>query len=149
MLNRDRHVSRDELIDALWPTQPPQSQAAALRTLLSRLRSALGPSALVGRDELILELALPVWIDFEAAGTEVERAMHALERGDARSAWALAQVPMNIAARGLLPGSSADWLEPRRRDSRSSDYRRSKSWGGRDCALVDRSWRRFDALRAS
>ncbi len=116
VLNRDRHVGRDELIDALWPAHPPQSEDAALRTLLSRLRSALGASALTGRDELSLTLPLPVWIDFEAAGTEVERALHALERGDARGAWALAQVPMNIASRGLLPGSNAVWLEPRRRE---------------------------------
>ena len=148
VLNRDRHVSRDELIDALWPTQPPQSQAAALRTLLSRLRSALGPSALVGRDELILELALPVWIDFEAAGTEVERAMHALERGDARSAWALAQVPMNIAGRGLLPGSSAVWLEPRRRELEELRLqalevvgRAGLRLGGRQLASVQRTAR--------
>ena len=31
-------------------------------------------------------------------------------------AWAFAQVPLNIASRGLLPGSQAMWLEPRRRE---------------------------------
>ncbi len=116
VLGRDRHVGRDELIGALWPDQAPRSQDAALRTLLSRLRSALGAGALVGRDELILDLPPPVWIDFEAAAAEVARSHEALERGDARSAWALAQVPLNIASRGLLPGSQASWLEPRRRE---------------------------------
>jgi DNA-binding SARP family transcriptional activator len=57
-----------------------------------------------------------VWIDLEAASTEVERARQALERGDVRSSWGLAQVPLNIASRGLLPGSQASWLEPRRRE---------------------------------
>ena len=52
VLNRDRYVGREELIGALWPFQAPRSQDAALRTLLSRLRSALGSSALAGRDEL-------------------------------------------------------------------------------------------------
>src|SRR5436190_73434 len=47
---------------------------------------------------------------------EVSRAMDALELGDARRAWALAQVPLNIASRGLLPGSQASWLEPPRRE---------------------------------
>src|SRR5436305_8771898 len=116
LLNRTRSVGREELIGALWPDRAPVSQDAALRTLLSRLRSALGSDALKGRDGLILELPAPVWIDLEAALVEVQRAQQALQRGDARSAWALAQVPLNIAARGLLPGIQAVWLEPRRRD---------------------------------
>ena len=116
VLNRSRHVGRDELIDALWPEAPPVSQDAALRTLLSRLRSSLGSSALAGRDELILALPEPVWIDVEAAAAEVAHALDALERGDARRAWALAQVPLNIASRGLLPGAQATWLEAPRRE---------------------------------
>ncbi len=116
LLNRTRHVGREELIGALWPDHAPISQDAALRTLLSRLRSALGADALVGRDELILDLPPPVWIDLEAASTEVERAQQALAAGDARTSWALAQVPLNIAGRGLLPGAQAVWLESRRRE---------------------------------
>jgi DNA-binding SARP family transcriptional activator/tetratricopeptide (TPR) repeat protein len=116
VLNRGRHVARDELIGALWPDQAPVSQDAALRTLLSRLRSSLGTATVAGRDEVILSLPEPVWIDIEAAAAEVPRALGALERGDARRAWALAQVPLNIASRGLLPGSQASWLEPPRRE---------------------------------
>src|SRR5690348_13768745 len=116
VLNRGRHVGRDELIGALWPNQAPVSQDAALRTLLSRLRSSLGASRVAGRDEVILSLPEPVWIDAEAAAAEVQRALDALQRGDARRAWALAQVPLNIASRGLLPGSQASWLEPPRRE---------------------------------
>jgi DNA-binding SARP family transcriptional activator/tetratricopeptide (TPR) repeat protein len=116
VLNRDRHVGRDELIGALWPNHAPVSQDAALRTLLSRLRSSLGSSALAGRDELILALPEPVWIDIEAAAAEIARAVDALGRGDVRRAWALAQVPLNIASRGLLPGAQATWLEPPRRE---------------------------------
>ena len=116
VLNRDRHVGREELIGALWPDHAPVSQDAALRTLLSRLRSALGAATVAGRDELILSLPEPVWIDVEAAAAEVARALEALERGDVRRAWALAQVPLNIASRGLLPGSQASWLEAPRRE---------------------------------
>ncbi|MGA2925411.1 MAG: AAA family ATPase [Solirubrobacteraceae bacterium] len=116
VLNRDRHLGREELIGALWPSGAPRSQDAALRTLLSRLRSGLGATALAGRDELILELPEPVWIDFEAAGEEAGRAQAALQRGDPRSAWVLAQVPLNIAGRGLLPGAQAGWLDSRRRE---------------------------------
>jgi DNA-binding SARP family transcriptional activator/tetratricopeptide (TPR) repeat protein len=116
LLNRARPVGREELIGALWPEHAPVSEDAALRTLLSRVRSALGAGALNGREELVLTLPEPVWVDLEAAGLELERAMQALDRADARGAWALAQVPLNIASRGLLPGVQASWLEPRRRE---------------------------------
>jgi DNA-binding SARP family transcriptional activator/tetratricopeptide (TPR) repeat protein len=116
VLNRDRPVGRDELIGALWPETAPQSQDAAMRTLLSRLRSALGRDIVAGRDELGLTLPEPAWVDVEAAASEVWRAQRALDSGDARAAWALAQVPLNIASRGLLPGTQASWLEPRRQE---------------------------------
>jgi DNA-binding SARP family transcriptional activator len=116
VLNRERAVGRDELIGSLWPDSAPRSQDAALRTLLSRLRSALGASVLVGRDELALELPSPAWVDVEAAADEIARAREALHRGDARAGWALAQVPLNIASRGLLPGVETAWIEIRRRE---------------------------------
>jgi len=116
VLNRDRPVGREELIGALWPETAPRSQDAAMRTLLSRLRSALGRDIVSGRDELGLTLPEPAWVDVEAAASEVWRAQRALDSGDARAAWALAQVPLNIASRGLLPGTQASWLEPRRQE---------------------------------
>jgi DNA-binding SARP family transcriptional activator/tetratricopeptide (TPR) repeat protein len=116
VLNRDRPVGREELIGALWPETAPRSQDAAMRTLLSRLRSALGRDIVSGRDELGLSLPEPAWVDVEAAASEVWRAQRALDGGDARAAWALAQVPLNIASRGLLPGTHATWLEPRRQE---------------------------------
>jgi DNA-binding SARP family transcriptional activator len=116
ILNRDRYVGRDELSQALWPERMPRSQDASLRTLLSRLRSAVGSEAVVGRERVMLALPERLWIDVEAAATGVERAVEALDHGDAPAAWALAQVPLNISGRGLLPGSHADWLEPHRRE---------------------------------
>lgn len=116
LLNRMRPVGRDELVEAMWPVSRPRSEDAALRTLLSRLRSAVGAESLTGRDEVTLTLPEPAWIDLEAAAVELARAQQALERGDARVAWALAQVPLNIASRGLLPGATAGWLESPRRD---------------------------------
>ena len=116
VLNRERAVGREELIDALWPDRAPRSQDAALRTLLSRLRSAMGAGHVTGRDELALALPEPLWVDLEAALADVGRAERALQRGDARVAWALAQVPLNVAGRGLLPGAQASWLQARRRE---------------------------------
>lgn len=116
VLSRERVMSRDELAEAMWPQSAPRSQDAALRTLLSRLRSALGADTIVGREEVALQLPEPAWVDVEAAAAQVPRAHAALDRGDPRGAWALAQVPLNIAARGLLPGVQAGWVEARRRE---------------------------------
>lgn len=116
VINRERAVGREELIDALWPQRAPVSQDAALRTLLSRVRTGLPPAVLSGRDELQLKLPEPAWVDLEAASRGLERARQALAGGEARAAWALAQVPLNITARGLLPGAQADWIEPHRRE---------------------------------
>src|SRR5947209_4575951 len=116
ILNRAREIGREELIAALWPFTAPQSQDGALRTLLSRLRSVVGPEVLRGREQLLLALPEPVWVDLEAARTEVARAVSALEEGDLRAAWALGQVPLNVASRGLLPGIEAQWLEAPRRE---------------------------------
>jgi DNA-binding SARP family transcriptional activator/tetratricopeptide (TPR) repeat protein len=114
LLHRHRLTGRQELIGALWPENSPVSEEAALRTLLSRVRSAVGAEALAGRDELALSLPEPLWIDFEAATTELQRAARALEHGDPRTAWAVAQVPLNIAGRGLAPGLQAPWLDAAR-----------------------------------
>ena len=67
VIHRERRVGREELIGVVWPETAPDSQDAALRTLLSRLRSVIGPEVLVGRDELTLALPEPAWIDLEAA----------------------------------------------------------------------------------
>jgi DNA-binding SARP family transcriptional activator/tetratricopeptide (TPR) repeat protein len=116
VINRARRVGREELIGAVWPETGPRSEDAALRTLLSRLRSVVGSGLLIGRDELTLALPEPAWVDLEAAADELTGADEALERGDPRTAWAHAQVPLNIAGRGLLPGAQAPWLEPLRRN---------------------------------
>ena len=116
VIHRDRRVGRDELVGAVWTRSAPRTPDASLRTLLSRLRSAAGADLLVGRGELTLALPEPAWVDLEAAGAELAGAAEALERGDPRTAWAHAQIPLKIAGRGLLPGAQAPWLEPLRRD---------------------------------
>jgi class 3 adenylate cyclase/tetratricopeptide (TPR) repeat protein len=46
VLNRNRVVSRDRLIDALWDTDPPETAAKALQVYISGLRKALGKERL-------------------------------------------------------------------------------------------------------
>src|SRR3954453_13202017 len=117
VLNRDRPVRRDELVDALWSENgQPESADALLRPPLSRLRKALGPDRLEGRTELTLALPDDAWIDWEVAHAALARTREALGAGDHASAWQAATEAAEIASAGLLPGLEADWIDDRRRE---------------------------------
>ncbi|WP_028063109.1 ATP-binding protein [Solirubrobacter soli] len=90
-LNRDRAVTRDELIDALWPDEAPDNPGATLSTLLSALRRVLGPDAIRGRGEL--RLVVP--------GLRVD-----VEQTE----------DLEMLERELLPGFDAPWADERRRE---------------------------------
>src|SRR5919204_3491177 len=77
---RERPVSRDELIDALWPTDPPADPDAALTALLSKVRRAVGKGVIEGRRELTLVLPSNASVDLEEAREAAERADAALAR---------------------------------------------------------------------
>ena len=96
VLHRDRAVRRDELIDALWSDEGAPPSDTALAPVLSRLRRAIEPATLEGRDTLRLRFPQPVWVDVEAARAAKPREAAALTEG------------------GLLPQFDAPWLrEPR------------------------------------
>ena len=73
-VNRERPVSRDELIGALWPGRPPADPDEALSALLSKVRQAVGRDVLTGRRELTLSLPDGAEIDVEQAHGAAERA---------------------------------------------------------------------------
>jgi SARP family transcriptional regulator, regulator of embCAB operon len=107
--NRDRAVSRDELIEALWPHELPPRPEAALSVLLSKVRSTLGPASIEGRGHV--RLTLPdAWIDLEAAAMGIHRAESAVARGDWAGAAGPARVALHTANRGILPGADAPWI---------------------------------------
>ncbi|MFN8159487.1 MAG: BTAD domain-containing putative transcriptional regulator [Solirubrobacterales bacterium] len=116
VLNRGRPVSRDELMAAIWPQSPPVDPAAALRTQLSRLRSALGPKALAGRDAVELHLPEDTWIDIEAADRAIAAAGAEVKAGNWKDAWAQAHIALNISGRPFLAGFEAPWVEEVRGD---------------------------------
>lgn len=118
--NRDRPVSRDELIEALWPDELPPRPEAALSVLLSKLRGSLGPASVEGRSHL--RLAMPeAWIDLEAAAMAIHRAESAVALGDWAGASGPARVALHTASRGILPGLDAPWIVELR--SRLEDIR--------------------------
>lgn len=106
--NRHRLVTRDELIEALWPAELPSRPDSALSVLLSKLRSVLGPDSLEGRTQLRLGLS-PVVIDIEAAaGVHTAESAVALE--DWAGAWGPARVALHTADRGILIAHDAPWV---------------------------------------
>ncbi len=123
VINRGRPVSRDELIAAIWPGSPPTDPAAALRTQLSRLRSALGPGALVGRDAVELNLPENTWIDIEAAERAIVAAGSAVRSADWKDAWVHAHIALNISGRPFLAGFDAPWVDEARRELEEMNLR--------------------------
>src|SRR5829696_7773425 len=89
--NRSRPVSRDELVELLWPEDAPASPETSLRPLLTRLRRAVGDDRLVGRAQLGLELGDAAWVDTEVAASAAGRAEAALEAGQTGEALRIAQ----------------------------------------------------------
>jgi DNA-binding SARP family transcriptional activator len=148
VLNHNRPVSREELIDAIWPHSPPADPAAALRTQLSHLRRALGDETLAGRSAIELRLPRGMWIDVDASHYALHAAEAALASGDARDAWIQAQITLNIAERPFLAGFDAPWattvrdeLEEMELRARELIARAGIALGGSELAVAERSAR--------
>jgi DNA-binding SARP family transcriptional activator len=110
--NRLRPASRDELMHALWPRELPPTADSSLSALLSRLRHVV---PLAGRSEIRLDLAEPVFVDFEAALEAIHRAESAVRRGVFTDGWGPARVALHTADRGFLQDVDVPWAVERRR----------------------------------
>jgi DNA-binding SARP family transcriptional activator len=115
VLHRDRAASRDELIEALWPTSQPSSPTAGLSSVLARVRRAVGHDVIVGRAQLRVRLPPDSEIDVETATAAVPEAERCLAANDPMSAIALADAALEIVARPLLAECDAPWVEAARR----------------------------------
>ena len=111
VINRDRAVTRDELVTAVWPFDQPVSPHAALRTQLSRLRDALGADSLAGRAAVELRLPADTWVDIEAAEEALLQGGAEARSGNWRDAWAHAHIALNISGRPFLAGFDAPWVD--------------------------------------
>ena len=116
VLHRHRPVPRDALVGALWD-EPPAAADSALSALLSKLRRHL---RLEGRSELQLVLPADAWTDVEAVSEALHRAEGAVARRDWTGAWGPARIVQHVAARDLLPGEEAPWLDDHRRRLRDA-----------------------------
>lgn len=111
VLNRSRPVDRDELAHVLWPFRSPAAPEAALSSVLAKVRRALGPDLITGRDALALQLPSDADIDVHDAGEQTERAERALTDQDPASALDAAQAALALLRRSLLPGQQGEWVE--------------------------------------
>jgi DNA-binding SARP family transcriptional activator len=103
--NRNRTVSRDELLEALWP----DGRDGGLAPLLSKVRRV------VPVDGNRVELPADAWVDVEAAADALHRAESAIAQGEFRRAWGPSQVAMFVAGRPFLAGEEAPWIDETRR----------------------------------
>jgi len=102
--NRDRTVTREEVLDALWS----DGRDGGLAPLLSKVRRVV---PLDGLRPDVPEL----WVDVEAAAAAVHRAESALALGAPHEAWGPSQVAMFVAGRPFLAGEEAQWVDEERR----------------------------------
>jgi len=115
VLERERAVSRDELIGLLWPQEAPRSYEVALSALMSKLRQLLGRRSLeTAARGYRLELPDDAWVDIEAAVAAVHEAEAALRNGDHRAAYGPAVVAGAILRRRFLHGEDGAWIDDRR-----------------------------------
>ena len=122
VLERRRPVARDELAEAVWGEDLPDTWRPALRLLMSRLRSALAVAGLDGPDVLRsvggcyeLRLPGPVTVDVERAAAGIEAAARLLER-DPSAAHRLAAAAASVARARFLPSDGGLWVERRQTD---------------------------------
>jgi SARP family transcriptional regulator, regulator of embCAB operon len=152
-LHRARAIRRDELIDALWSTAAPANAADALTVLLSKVRTALGADAIIGRASLKLALPADAKIDVEQALAAVHRAESAAALRDWARALSAALCAQLIAQRTLLPEHDLPWLQDWRRRLDDVLQRSLEVYGeaclglgGCELAGAERTGRRLIAL---
>jgi DNA-binding SARP family transcriptional activator len=113
-------VSRDDLLDVIWPDSPPSEIEAALSAILSKLRAALKKAQLAdaGIDlrmgAVSVRLPTETRIDLEEAANAIDTAEGCWRQNDHRQAWANANVAVAVARRPFLAHEEAPWITAQR-----------------------------------
>jgi SARP family transcriptional regulator, regulator of embCAB operon len=114
VLNRDRRMSRDELLTAVYGEAASPDQHPSLSVLLSKLRGVIGQELLAGRSEIELVLPSDAFVDVEAAREALHRAESHVAAGEWAESWGPAGVAYRVGRR-LLQREDRPWLEEWRR----------------------------------
>ena len=104
-------VRRDDLIDVVWQGRLPQAPEAALSSLLTGVRRAVGPTGLSGRSLVTLNLPAGTWIDVDQAREEARLADSALAGGAAADALRRACAGLELIERPALAELHGPWVE--------------------------------------
>lgn len=148
VLERQRPVSTDELVELLWPGRPPSRHLLAVSALVSKLRrllsrTGLGPDAVAHAFNCYqLKLPADAWIDAEVAMESLHEAEGALRAGEEGRAYGPAVVAAAILRRPFMTGEYGDWVEARREKFRSALVRaldcmvRLHDWNGEPTLAV-------------
>ena len=115
VLNRDRRVTRDQLLTAVYGDEASPDQHSSLNVLLSKLRNVIGHELLAGRSQIELVLPSDAFVDVEAAREALHRAESHVAAGEWAESWGPAGVAYHVARRPLLQGEDRPWLEEWRR----------------------------------
>src|SRR3954469_3639797 len=115
VLNRDRRMSRDELLTAVYGDEASPDQHPSLSVLLSKLRGVIGQELLAGRAEIELVLPGDAFVDVEAAREALHRAESHVAAGEWAESWGPAGVAYHVSRRPVLQGEDRPWLEEWRR----------------------------------
>jgi len=113
VLERGRPVPRDEASAAIWPDRRPLHEDAALRTVLSRLRTAIGDDVLPSGGALVLRLPHDTRVDVLDARVAVGAARRCK---DPQRALEFAARARPVTEQPLLPGFDRMWIDARRRE---------------------------------
>jgi DNA-binding SARP family transcriptional activator/tetratricopeptide (TPR) repeat protein len=112
----ERAAERGELIGVLWPHRAPRDPQAVLRPVLSRLRAALAPGTLDGRERIRLRLPEPVWTDVGEATDALASARAAARAEQWTRTRRHAEAALALLAPGFLAGVEEEWTHERRRE---------------------------------
>ena len=115
VLNHDRVVTRDELMERLATEPDPDRVAASVSQTLSRLRRVLGQERLERLPAGAVRLRGPLRVDVENAEETLRDGRHAIEAQEWSTASEAARAVLDELAGEVLAGDEADWLEDVRR----------------------------------
>jgi DNA-binding SARP family transcriptional activator len=116
VLERHRTIARERIIEAVWGEDAPDASDRALSAILSKLRSLVVRAGIAGcairSVGTGVRLIFPsgIWIDWEAACADIERAARYCAEENVREAYGWALAAYMIAREDLLPGEEAPWL---------------------------------------
>ena len=116
-VERPNLVSIERIVDSLWGSEPPQRPAENVATLVSRLRKAVGASAIGGgREGYRLAGDSAVLVDLDEAARYLDEAERRHAAGEPALALAAARRGHDIAVAGQAIEDEPDaaWAEPAR-----------------------------------